>query len=305
MLGLGLGVRIGGGGGLTESLEITLLASFDISDPVNIDSFTRDSEAGYTGVDEDPFAQTAAVDELRDGHYVEGVPCVLLEDVVTPPASSLTADLWQTFEFDTLDATALASNDGASGGTWSVSDAGSKLSTSVSGERAMTSAVNGVSDTGTRGLARALGGGVTAQVDYAFSAAKNGFSAGLWVKTVALGSFSLGWQVLAWGDTQGGGGFAKVLAQMRNQGTGAAELASVGITEGNWYFLAVKFARNAASTASVYDTTGALVGTHSFTGFDSDATFIRLGGTADSHAVTGYVDDLLIDWTDSTDPLGP
>lgn len=75
----------------------TLLGSYDIGDPYNIEGFVRPAIAGYTGIDGDPFAQMAGVNVLRSAHYVDGEPTVLLEDVPTPPAGGLSV----TDNFDT------------------------------------------------------------------------------------------------------------------------------------------------------------------------------------------------------------
>lgn len=70
--------------------DTTLLASFDITDPLNIDSFTRAGAAGFTGNgDADEWQREAAADTLRDSHYVDGEQCVILED--TPTACALVA----------------------------------------------------------------------------------------------------------------------------------------------------------------------------------------------------------------------
>lgn len=65
----------------------TLLAALDFSSE-GVDSFNRDVSGGFTAIDADPFAQVAAVDVLRDSHYVDGEECILLETVTTPQESS-------------------------------------------------------------------------------------------------------------------------------------------------------------------------------------------------------------------------
>lgn len=69
-----------------------LLASIDITDPANIDSFTRATVAGYTGDGEAPFLHEAAIDVLRSAHYVDHVQCVLLETVPTQKSGASFSD---------------------------------------------------------------------------------------------------------------------------------------------------------------------------------------------------------------------
>lgn len=66
-------------GVVPEPPSHTLLGSFDLAEPGDIDTFTRATAAGYTGSGETAFQREAAVDALRSAHYVGGSACVLLE----------------------------------------------------------------------------------------------------------------------------------------------------------------------------------------------------------------------------------
>jgi hypothetical protein len=61
--------------------EFELLASINISDPGNIASFSRAQAAGYSGSgDADAYQREAAVDVLRDSHFIGSTETVLLQD---------------------------------------------------------------------------------------------------------------------------------------------------------------------------------------------------------------------------------
>lgn len=224
-----------------------------------------------------------------------------------------TADMWQTFEFSAaagaVTAVLLDGTDNITGGTWVVTDTGSKLSTSASGEQAMVSQVNSTTDTGTLGLARSLSGGTAASVQYQFAAAKTTFSIGFWLKTVALGSFSTGYEVLNIKDNTGAVGNADGVGQLRNQGDGHQQIEYHGggdfvITEGTIYWITVQWVKNATSTIKIYSTAGSLLHTGTWTGFNGDAVCFNLFGDTANHAVTAYVDDVVVNFT-GTFPLGP
>lgn len=87
--------------------------------------------------------------------------------------------------------------------------------------------------------------------------------------------------------------------------------ASITIAYATWYWISVSAVRNGTCNVRVYDTSGSLVGTssrnpgitHNWASFDF--------GRADQHGVAtsysghGLFDNLIMDFTDASDPLGP
>jgi len=97
----------------------------------------------------------------------------------------IAADLWQDFELDTLTGGNLAGTDHIADGTWSIVDTETKFSTSTSGQKAFTSQINSTTDTGTRGLAKAIDSTTAASIQYTWAAALGATpcSYSLWIKT--------------------------------------------------------------------------------------------------------------------------
>jgi len=199
-------------------------------------------------------------------------------------------------------------------GSWAKVDTGSKLSASATGEQTTIKCAGGTADVGTNGMKYTSGAATNAYVEYTFASAKTGFSAGFWYKTGSVTSWATGpiaFQFCevsgcasgashAWYDTREMGGNTRQL--------GHATPGLIGISDNTWYWVTIKWVRNAASSWALYDTAGNQVGaTQDWTGFDADAAVVMVGiysGTTDLTSDV-YWDDLWIDWTDSTFPLAP
>lgn len=238
--------------------------------------------------------------------------------------SDQTADLLLDFE-DSLDAIALtttvlddSTRHGTTWGTWSISDASSKLTTDNSGEQqALTSfTVNGTNyddSGGARGMAYSLDGGAGGFATFTPSTTKTAMSVGLWYKTVAPAAYDGGPQFLQlWNE---GFGNAARLLDRRNGGDSNREIAlisgtsaTINVTDNTWYWVTVNFIRNSSSCEfELYDTSGVQVGTtQTFTCADTTVDSIRIGNISaiTSQAQTAYFDDLVLDWTNQVFPLG-
>ena len=98
-------------------------------------------------------------------------------------APGITADLWQTFEFDTLSVANLEANDNCSEGSWTISNSASRVTITTAAEKQAPSPINGVNDVGTRGLGYTNSGTAyqPGYVRYTFASGKStGLSWGFW-----------------------------------------------------------------------------------------------------------------------------
>lgn len=229
---------------------------------------------------------------------------------------SITVDLWQTFEFDTLNTTNLAANDNCADGTWAIDDAVSKLSTSTSGERATIEAINATADSGTRGL-KYVNDSVydPAHLLYDWASAKSNLSLGFWFKapTAFLGVYDEH-DLCVVRNSYGERGpwikccdanavTIKLFTPEQNYSAG------ISISVNTWYWITLKVVKNDKSYLRVYDTSSAQVGSEvNRTMSNRDSYGLEFGsviGGARDNGGTFYYDDLIIDWTDATFPLGP
>ena len=231
---------------------------------------------------------------------------------------SITANMWQTFEFsDPADAaswaTPLAANDNVADGAWSVVDASNKLAISTDGETALLSCPGAVADTGTRGIAFDVSGGLVAYIRYIPASAKDAVSFGWWYKTPNMTGNT--YSNVRMFDVYG---TSAMITRIRTNTGGDADnpliIADVGgdttgitVANSTWYWITYDFVRNGTCTISVYDTAGALVDSNSGTAVDQPASE-WFWGQVDAYSditTTAYYDDLVADWTDQTFPLGP
>lgn len=229
--------------------------------------------------------------------------------VLPIPSVNTTADLWQAFEFTDPTVANLDANDNTSTGTWLTNDNTVLMSISTSGERALTGTINGSSDTGhTRGLRKSHTANDTANVQFDLGGSAVGtISAGTWWKFVGPTPGASKCILLF---AYSGGTVAEVVMNITTKTVGFSGGSNNGVAlvTDTWYWITAKIVKNSTSYISVYDTTGTLVGTEvAGTAANQDTRFISLGRglneTADN-SILVYWDDLVLDWTDATYPLG-
>jgi hypothetical protein len=201
--------------------------------------------------------------------------------------------------------------------TWAVRDASSELSTSTSGEKAASP--SSPVDTGTRGLAVSTVGNIQASVGATFTATDIA-SAGVWMFAPAT-SADTGIDCLQFVDassnTRALASFRKISGAYSMRFSASASASTVTVTPGNWYWVALTFAKSGTCSMMVFDSTGAQVGTTQ-TGTDTggvQVTNVRVGpdnSYGAITAVTAYYDDLIIRTSASPSsatvapiPLGP
>lgn len=234
------------------------------------------------------------------------------------------ADLWQTFEFDTLTTGNLDANDNIGVGTWTINDPSSRLSMSASGERTALVPFDGVSDTGTRGMGYTNSGNSyeSGCIRYAFSSYKTNLTTGFWlyvpsgmtgfwaehdiltINTLVSGTDSY----LKLGDPTG----SEMRLRSFIYGSGGYSAGYVVLPVNNWYWIAVDYHNNGALIFSVYNSAGALVGSvdHTAQGLTPNDSLKEMwlgsliGASSSGMSGTMYFDDWVADWTTPVHPIG-
>lgn len=217
-------------------------------------------------------------------------------------------DLWETFELSSVTAAQLEAND-SNDATWVVNDGSGLLSVNASAERATISTVNSTADTGTLGLKKVYSSTVLAGLECRFAADHDNASLGFWFRfTAAIGNN----RILIRGQNNTGSDAldAIVLRSATSYlgwGTTGNSNGSA-LSSGTWYWVTIQYNRNATSYLRVYDTSSTLVGSEA-TATAPNVTLRRLYpfdyNANISDSADSYMDDLCVDYTDATFPLGP
>jgi hypothetical protein len=236
---------------------------------------------------------------------------------VTVPYVEGTVDFWETFDFSSLTTGNLDSNDSAAEGTWSITDASSRLSLSDTGEKQAPGIFNGEDDDeGTHGLGYTNSGTAhqSGFVRYDFAAGKSsGLSWAFWFYAPSA-------MVGTWGEhdicsmynaTESDDVFIK--ANDSADGTNldlfihnsaAYSTNKVTLPElDKWYWIAAQWLPGVSWKFSVFNEDMDLVGevTHQTTPTTDDLDFIIIGSytgaSTSGMGGTMWFDDLVMDWT--------
>lgn len=229
--------------------------------------------------------------------------------------ANITVDFWETFEFTTFNTGNLDSNDNITGGTWAIG-AGTQT-TSATGEQALLSTINSVSDSGhAKGMAIDISGAAQSWISYtwASSLTTTPCSFGMWIKFPTLATDD----PLQVFSTVGGGDYVCRVAVYNSTGSGTRFFRLRGngswsdhagaCTEGNWYWISVLAQASNTCRLRVYTSVGVEIGSEvTVTAADSSQLLMRIGSDAAYTSGTGscYWDDVIADKTDATYPLGP
>lgn len=245
--------------------------------------------------------------------------------VVVVLAGNLTVDVWQDFDFVTLNTTNLDADDHyAPTGAWTISNAASLLTTSTSGEQLLKGTINTLSDSGgTRGIAYDCN--VSANpgyVDFAIPATQHVVSFGFWIQFPAafVGTFTehdvyvmpttLGTRNYYVKLTDANQGSIKLFNQIDGYS------AAINLSAATWYWVTGLYDDANAATGmkvSVYDTSGVIVGAEKTRTTAADlgvidaqiGSLIGASGGTTLFAGNLYWDDYLLDYTNHVYPLGP
>lgn len=239
----------------------------------------------------------------------------LVPKIAAAGGSNITADLWQTFENATLNATNLDATDNCATGTWTVTDASSKLSVIGGAESATVSTVNSTADTGTLGLSYSLSGGAVAYLDYAPATAKNDITVGFWYTTATPAGWDAGPTFfVCWDDANGS---ALLVRDERDGGDSTRQLTFVsgttvkfttGITNATKYWISVRFVRNGTGKISIYNSSGVQQGSTTditCNNYEVTRMFFGSGITITTQAQSVYFDDIVMNWTAPSNIIGP
>ncbi len=229
---------------------------------------------------------------------------------VVVPCTNLSVSIWENFEFSTLTTANLAANQNGTGGVWSITDTESKLSISTSGQQNLVSCPGNVSDNGTMGLKadNSSGTATSAYVTYTFPAGTTTISYGYWLYVGTLPDSTAVYPSDVTGTAEvelyNTGSVTEALAR------GATNTAPITLpTVPAWYYITVKAITGSTLTIHIYDATAtelsgspqsATTDAYGFTSLD-----LGLAGTFTAASFTLYFDNLLIDLSGTTYPLGP
>jgi hypothetical protein len=241
-----------------------------------------------------------------------------------PQASTgnLVVDLWQTFEFDTLNVANLDAHDGVSGqGAWSIVDASRAFSIGPAAENKTEGTINGMPDFGSRGLLDdgSKSGDMRVRWDFNSASRPLAMSFGFWFKVddEFVGSYdehdiivvrramsSTNLYLKLTDDEQ-----ARIHIFCESRGYSAPIL----ISPNTWYWVTGWWKLpDMAMAFRVYNVAREQVGSEQR--INASPVNDRIGyfsvgshiGPTDGDT-TGflYFDDVMADWTDATYPLGP
>jgi hypothetical protein len=249
---------------------------------------------------------------------------------VTPATTVIaTVDMWQTFDFPTLNTANLAANAHTTLGSWSIVNAGD-ASTSNSGEKIAPAVFNGVGDTaGSAGLAYENNGTAyrPGTVQYVFDTHKKSFTTGFWlyVPSGMTGADDNEHDVLSINTFYSG---TDTYLKLMNIGVSEMILKSfiyyadiqagfyssghVSLQQNAWYWIAVDYRNNDTVVFDVYDASLAFVGSvdHASDGATPDDEIIGMwigsliGASENGMSGTMYWDDWVINWTNPKHPIG-
>jgi hypothetical protein len=239
-----------------------------------------------------------------------------------------TVDMWQTFDFPTLNTINLAANAHTTLGSWNIDNDGD-ASTSNSGEKTAPAVFNGVSDSaGSEGLAYENNGTADRHgtVQYVFDTYKTSFTTGFWlyvpsgmtglygehdvlcISTVNSGTDTY----LKLGDPTGTEMRLQSFIFYTSNNTGYYSTEYVTLPQNAWYWIAVDYRNNDTVIFDVYDANLAFVGSvnHASDGATPDDEIIGIwigsliGASESGMSGTIYWDDWVINWTNPKHPIG-
>jgi hypothetical protein len=247
--------------------------------------------------------------------------CLLAGASAVAQGSNIVANIWQTFEFDSLNATNLNANDGITGsGSWSVVGA-SAFSINTASEHPTPGTINSTPDAGSRGLVHNGSSTGDARVLWSFDSTSRpgALSFGFWFKvgSAFVGSFDEHDIFVARRNLGGTNYYVKLSDNGNNPRIylfAEDKDYSPGITINpeTWYWITGKWVLNTDLSLRVYNDAGVQVGTQQrYTGSANSDRIIHfavgswIGPTDGNTEGVLRFDDFVVDWADATYPLGP
>lgn len=225
--------------------------------------------------------------------------------------SNNTVDIWQTFEFATVDATTLAANDHRSGGTpsaaWLVYHA---PTTSAAAQLTPLSTINTNADSGALGLVIDNDIGDAIRLDLGVGPVPDTQIAGVWVKARPTSGGYV--PIYSVGETSGEGSSICFVRCTNTAGVtaftlhGATVSPGVTVTSDAKYFISLKFTKDGTCYMRVYDASGSQVGVDQSVAASAGfiAYYHNLGG-AGSVAVTSHFDNWIVNHSSTASMFVP
>jgi hypothetical protein len=147
---------------------------------------------------------------------------------------------------------------------------------------------------------------------YDMGADKSSATFGFWLKTGVLTDT---WASAIFVSIQDSGSSPLLEMTIGNAGSsnsvtiyGTDVSSELAISDATWYWFNIKFVQNGTSSLRIYNESGNVVGSGAVTcpTFDGAARKIAIGclSAIAGSSGTSYFDDLVIDYTDATFPLG-
>lgn len=248
---------------------------------------------------------------------------VVGNDAAVAPLN-ITADVWQDFNFTTLNTTNLDSNDHfATTGRWSITNPSSLLATSTTAEKALLSTVNGQTTAGgTRGITyNCNASGVAGFCQFNHVSAKLNVSYGFWFKFDSGFVSTFTEHDILTVQTTLGNKNIYIKAADGNVGSGIQSIhifnpadsysAGIIVVPNTWYWVNVSYADNNASGMKlrVFNDVGTQVGIENTRSTDADSGVINavIGSLIGGNPFVGtlFFDNFIIDETNARYPFGP
>ena len=235
-----------------------------------------------------------------------------------PSGASITVNYWEDFEFgsdgDNPTALQLEANHAPYTNDWTLGGTTTLMYVRTAGQKAFTSTINGITDSGTRGLELDINGSNTG-ARYHYLRVTNGANAtsfAVWYKANSLVTSVNTAQpiIIIWNNV----GVIQNRILMGTDSSGNPKLAfDNGVTNGTvltlvsdaWYRLEVLSQNNTLSSMTVYDTSDVSQGVSTATGAPVDFSYVVIGN-ANTYVELGslFFDNLLVNKSGAS-PIGP
>lgn len=234
---------------------------------------------------------------------------LLMTRNVASAASGITADLWQTFESTNPDTNSLSGSDNTALGLWTTNGT---LMLSTGAEFPVGATVNGGSDSAhTNGFIRSFSSSGQTNIQYDIGSANTKANLSIRFNWKFTGNPGVSHRIFGAAATSGSD-YPRLDLHYSSRFfffSGNANTNGTILTADTWYRFHISYNQNATCYARAYTTNGVLVGSEvTETAPNSPWRYFNLGHynseTADG-ATVFYWDDVIIDWTTATYPLGP
>lgn len=197
----------------------------------------------------------------------------------------MASNVWQDFEFATVDQASLEANDHTSSQTWSLAGTTTRFTTDVAGAYTMPCRINFQTPTAsTRGLRNDLNATAAGSIGIPFTNSTSAQVFGMWLYTANLANGTSARIAFATENSPGN----TIVALEQSDSAGQEQLyirnhagtssSVINVSAGTWYWCSVLAIRNNTSRLQIFDTSGVQVGSEvTVTGSNNSIGNIRIG----------------------------